>query len=200
MWWTCRRVTELKCSVQSGLFLTAQTRLDQQPGQHAGDDADGQSPMHVHAGQRADHVGLADGQRRGLVQAGRIAQRAFDDVVHQRDGDIGQQQAGDRLVDAAIVAQRTGEPDPDTAGDHPGNGHAQQHHDGRRAQQGHGHGGGRQPAHHQRSLAADHHQAEPRGNGDAESGEQQRRGALQAVLPGEPATEAALPDQFVGLF
>ena len=56
-------------------------------------------------GMCRQHVGLADRQGGGLVEAGRIAQRALDQLVHDRDRDVGDQQAGDRLVDAAIVAQ-----------------------------------------------------------------------------------------------
>ena len=37
---------------------------------------------------------------------------AFDQVVEDGDADIGEQQRGDGLVDAALVAQRAGEGDP----------------------------------------------------------------------------------------
>ena len=83
------------------------------PGQQAGDDAEHQAPMHVRAGDGADHVGVADRPGRRLVEARRIAQRPLDEMVHQRDGDVGQQQARDRLVDAAPLAQRAGQRDPE---------------------------------------------------------------------------------------
>ena len=39
-------------------------------------------------GQVAQHVVVADGQRRRLVQAGRVAQRTLDDVIQERDRDV----------------------------------------------------------------------------------------------------------------
>ena len=66
-------------------------------------DADREAPVHVGAGNLADHIGVADRLGRGLVGIGRVAQRAFDEEIHDRDADIGQQQRGDRLVDAARV-------------------------------------------------------------------------------------------------
>jgi hypothetical protein len=55
-------------------------------------------------------LAVADRRCRGLVGARRIAQRALDEEVHDRDGDIEQQQARDRLVDAAIVTQPPAKP------------------------------------------------------------------------------------------
>ena len=63
-------------------------------------------------GSVPEHVGVADRGGRGLVQARRVAQRALDEVVEQRDRDVGEQQAADRLVDAAVLAQRAGQRDP----------------------------------------------------------------------------------------
>ena len=51
-------------------------------------------------------------RRRRLVEACRIAHRPLDQVVEQGERDIDQQQAGDRLVDAALVTQRAGQRDP----------------------------------------------------------------------------------------
>ena len=53
-------------------------------------------------------------------------------MVHQRDGDIGHQQARDRLVDGAVVAQRADSADPDAAGDHAGHAPSARMHDERR--------------------------------------------------------------------
>ncbi len=61
-------------------------------------------------------VGGADRQGRGLHRLVEIAQRPFDEEVHDRDGDIGQQQRRDRLVDAPLVAEPAGEADPEAAG------------------------------------------------------------------------------------
>ena len=55
----------------------------------ADDDAEAEAPVHVEPGQVPEHVRLADRRGRRLVQAGRIAQRALDEVVEQRDGDVG---------------------------------------------------------------------------------------------------------------
>ena len=137
------------------------------------------------------------GQRLGrrLVEGGRIAQRPLDQMVHQRDGDIGHQQAGDRLVDArgsgaarrprrsrrrrrpcrpapsAGTAERTvappGQRQPSAAA--------------------------ATPPSTMRALAADDDEAEPRRQRHAQRGEQQRRGARQRVLHREPAAEAAAP-------
>ncbi len=49
----------------------------------------------------------------GLLGLAGIAERAFDEEVHDRDGDVGQQQARDGLVDAAVVAEHADEADPD---------------------------------------------------------------------------------------
>ena len=59
-------------------------------------------------GQAAQHVVVADRQRRRLVEAGGIAQRPLDQVVEERDGDVVEQQRADGLVDAAVGAQRAG--------------------------------------------------------------------------------------------
>ena len=50
--------------------------------------------------------------RRRLVQRRRVAQRPFDELLEERDRGVGEQQARDRLVDAAVLAQRAGQRDP----------------------------------------------------------------------------------------
>ena len=74
-----------------------------------------EAPMDLGAGNRSDHIGLAERLGRRLVRVGEVAQRALDEEVHDRDADIGQQQRGDRLVDAARIAQEAGEADPEAA-------------------------------------------------------------------------------------
>ena len=54
-------------------------------------------------------------------------QRALDEVVHEGDGDIGEQQARDRLVDAAPLPQRACNGDPGAARDHGGDRHRELH-------------------------------------------------------------------------
>ena len=51
---------------------------------------------------------VADRQRRRFVQAGRIPQRALDQVIEQRDRDVVEQQRADGFVHAAVGAQRAG--------------------------------------------------------------------------------------------
>ena len=71
--------------------------------------------MHVQPRQVAQHVGVADAVGGRLVQAGRIAQHALHQMIEDRHADIGQHQAGDRLVDAEPRAQRAGDADPQRA-------------------------------------------------------------------------------------
>ena len=148
--------------------------------------------MHVGAGNRADHVGGADLARRRLVEAGRIAHRALDQMVEDRERDIDEQQAGDGLVDAAIVAQAAGQRDPERRPRHAGDRHRHLHHERRRVgQQQRGRGRG-QRADQQRALAADDHHAELRRQRRAQRRQDQRRRARERVLPGEPGAERAL--------
>jgi hypothetical protein len=94
---------------------------------HAAHHAHCKPPMHVHPRHVAHaQIGRQRGGR-GLVQTGRIAQRPFDQMVHQRDGDIRQQQRRYRLVHAAIVTQAPREADPKSA-----NQHRPRRHDGQR--------------------------------------------------------------------
>src|SRR5947207_2503910 len=48
----------------------------------------------------ADHIDGADLARRRLVEAGRVAHRALDQIVEDRQRDIHEQQARNRFVDA----------------------------------------------------------------------------------------------------
>jgi hypothetical protein len=165
------------------------------PSRQAGDDAERQAPMHVGARNCPDHVGVADRPGRRLVETRWIAQRSLDEMVHQRDGDVGEQQAGDRLVDAAPLAQRAGQRDPESTHRHRRHGHGELDHERRSARGGNAGRGGRDAAHDQRALVADDDEAEPCRQRRAERGEDKRRGARQRVLPREPAAEGALIHQ-----
>ena len=127
--------------------------------------------MDVGAGNVADHVVLADRHGRRLVGRTRIAQQPLDEEVHDRDGDIGQQQRRDRLVDAARMAQPAGDGDPAPAGDHPGRRHQRSWSADRRAagDQRNGDGRGGETAEHQRALGADHRQADLGGDGEGKA-------------------------------
>ena len=152
----------------------------------------------IGAGDRADAVGIADRHGRRLVGRGRIAQRALDEEVHDGDGDVGEQQRGDRLVDAAIVPQPAGEADPDRADQHRRDRHDRQADDrpaSRRVTSGMAIAAAEKPPSTSAPSAADHGQADARGNGEGKPGQDQRRGALQRVLDGEGRAEAAGPDQ-----
>ena len=94
--------------------------FDQHPGEDAAQDAGHEAPVHVHARDVADAERVVDCGGRRLVQARRVAQRSLDDLVHQGDGDIGHQQAGDRLVHPAILPERADRADPDAADDRRG--------------------------------------------------------------------------------
>jgi hypothetical protein len=90
------------------------------------------------------------------------------------------------------VLQATGERDPRPAHRHGREHHRTLHHERRRAreeQRGRGRG---QRSHQQRAFAADDDEAELRGERRAERGEDERGGARQRVLPGEPGAERAL--------
>ena len=55
--------------------------------------------MHIQPRHGVEHVLVADAIGGRLVQAGGIAQHALDEVVEQRQTDIGQHQTGDRFID-----------------------------------------------------------------------------------------------------
>ena len=84
-------------------------------GDDAGDDAEDEAPVHVEAGDDWSMSLGGDRARRGLVQARRVAHRPLDEVIEEGDGDVVEEQAADRLVDAAIGAQRAREADPGAA-------------------------------------------------------------------------------------
>ncbi len=165
------------------------------PGQQAGHDAERQAPMHVGAGNGADHVGVADRPGRRLVETRWIAQRPLDEMVHQCDGDVGQQQAGDRFVDAAPLAQRAGQRNPQAARSHRRHRHGELDHQRRSVCRGNACRGCRDAAHDQRAFVADDDEAEARRQCRAKRGQDERRGARQRVLPREPAAEGALIHQ-----
>ena len=75
----------------------------------ARDHAEGEPPVHVEARQRAEHVRRRRSAASTACSGWRIAQRALDQVIEQRDRDVGEQQAADGLVDAAVGAQRARE-------------------------------------------------------------------------------------------
>ena len=52
----------------------------------------------------------------GLFRLAGSRSGAFDQVLEEADGDVGQQQAADGLVDAAVLAQPAGQRDPRRAG------------------------------------------------------------------------------------
>jgi hypothetical protein len=101
--------------------------LHQDVGNDAGRNPNDQPVVDVQAGDGADHIDLTDVPRGWLVQTLRIAQRSLDEVIHQRDAHVCEQEAADGLVDPALHPQVATEPDPgaahDTACDeHPGDG------------------------------------------------------------------------------
>jgi hypothetical protein len=153
----------------------------------------------VEARELAQHVDVANRGGRGLVEARRIAQRTLDDVVEDGDGDIGEEQARDRLVHAAVLPERAGQRDPETARDHPRDGHRQLDcHRWPAREQMPGDGGG-EAAEHECPFAADHHQPGLCGHRDAKRGQDERGRARQRVLPRERAREPAPVDQRVHL-
>jgi hypothetical protein len=112
------------------------------------------------------------------------------------DGDVEHQQRRDGFVDAAVVAQRADAADPQPARQHGGERHhAEQQETGRPVDHRNGDRGSGKAAEHQRPLAADNDEPEPRRDGHAQRRENERRGAHQRVLPGKAGAEAAAPDQ-----
>ncbi|MGY3573658.1 hypothetical protein ACVMB1_000862 [Bradyrhizobium sp. USDA 4504] len=166
--------------------------IDQDVGGDGGDEAEHQAPMHVGAGNGADHVGGADLARRRLVEARRIAHRPLDQMVQNRKRDIDQQQARDRLVDPAILPQAARQRDPEAAADHARDHHGDLHHDRRRALHRQRRRGRRQCADQKGAFATDDHHAELCRQRRAQRGQDQRRGAGQRVLPGEGGAERAV--------
>jgi hypothetical protein len=75
-----------------------------------------QAPVDVRARRCRQCAALGQRKGRRLVQAGRVAQRPFDPVLEQADGHIGQQQAADGFVDAAVLPQPARQHDPQRTG------------------------------------------------------------------------------------
>ena len=155
--------------------------------------------MDAEARDFADLIGVWQRGSRWLVQALRIAQRSFDQMVHDRDGDVGQKQTGNGLVDAAPMPQRTDRADPQAADQ----GGRQRHDDDGRGPghlgQGNDQAAGRQTAERDRALSTDDDQAKLGGQGHAQGGEQQRGRLRQRVLPGERRAERGLEHELVEL-
>ena len=63
-----------------------------------------QAPMHLHTRQRPQHVRLVKRRGRGFIEAGRIAQRSFHEMVEDRNCNVGEEQTANRLVDPAVMA------------------------------------------------------------------------------------------------
>jgi len=81
--------------------------IDQDIGRDGGDEPEHQPPMHVGTGMlRSCWPRRSRGST--ACEACRVLHRALDQMVEDRKRDIDQQQARDRLVDAAILPKRTG--------------------------------------------------------------------------------------------
>ena len=113
-------------------------------------------------------------------------------MIEHGERDVDQQQAGNRLIDAAVLPQASREHDPEAAAKHSGAYHRGLHdergrpwHRERRRRR-------RECADQERAFAADDHHAELRRQRRAKCGQDQRRRARQRVLPGEPGPECAL--------
>ncbi len=164
----------------------------------AEDDAGGEPPVHVRAGEGADHVGVADGKGRGLVGRTRIAQGALDEEVHDGDGDVGEEQRGDRLVDAPRMPQIARKADPQCADeDRRRSHHGEQHEFRRDPDQRQSDRRCAEARQHQRTLTAYHDQADARRDGHRQRRQDERRSALQRVLQRERRPETAAPEQAV---
>jgi hypothetical protein len=118
--------------------------------------------------------------------------RALDQIVEDRQRDVDQQQARDGFVDAAVLAQRARERDPEAAGQHAGDRHHEIDDQRRRPLKDERRRGRAQCAHQQSPLTADDHHAELRRQSRAQRRQNERRGARERVLPGEPGAEGAL--------
>ena len=130
--------------------------------------------MHIEPRHGPDPQRLRQWRSRGFVEARRITQRPLDQMVHQRDGDIGHQQTRDGLVHATVVPQRADRADPERPGQHRRKNHPKQCDRRRRPEEHDADGSRGDAAEHDRALAADHHEAEPRRQRHAERCEQER--------------------------
>ncbi len=168
---------------------------DHEGARQAGEDADDEAPVDVDPRQGADAELGRDRRGGGLVEARRVAQRPFHDVVEERDGDVAQEQRGDGLVDPATVAQPAGKADPEPAGERARQRHSREARHGRDAGERRAGRRGSQPAEHEGPFAADDDEPELRRQRHAERGEEEGRRALQRVGDGEGRAEAAAPDE-----
>ena len=149
--------------------------FDQHPHQQTGDHAKGQPPMHVPPRHIADAQRLIKRCGRWFIQAGRIAQGPLHQMVHQRNGDIGHQQAGNGFIDPAIVPQRPHGPNPERANAHPSQQHDRQRHKGGCARQQNPGITRANAAQHDRPFAADNNKTQPRGQRHTKRRQQKRR-------------------------
>ncbi|RMR94874.1 hypothetical protein ALP75_204397 [Pseudomonas syringae pv. actinidiae] len=164
--------------------------------QQTGDHARHQPPMHFKTvTDGADQVGIVQRRGRRFIQACRIAQRPFHQLPEQRQGDVGKQQAADRLIDPTALAHQATQADPQRAHGHCRQRHAGQHQSRRQVSQPQGGDRRGQCAEHQCAFAADNNQPGPCRQSDAERGQHQRRCALQGVLQREPGAKRAFADQ-----
>ena len=120
-------------------------------------------------------------------------------MVEQGDCDISQEQAADGLVHPSVMPERAGESDPDRPHRHCDQRHRDLRRERRRSGRCVPYHRSSEAAQHERSLAADDDQARLRRQRDAQRGQDQRRRALQRVLPGEAARESAFVDEGVDL-
>ena len=178
---------------------TVRAAIQPQARDQAASHAPNQAPVHVVAGNRAQQNGRVQRQGRWLVQAGRVAHGPFHKMLEQRHRQVTHQQGADGFVNTSVLTQRAHDADPRGPRHSPG----QQHHQGAQA------GGwwrnqvrqtrAGEPPQHQRTFAANHHQARTLRDRHAQGREHQRRGTLQGVLPREGIAKRALEQQDPGL-
>jgi hypothetical protein len=113
-------------------------------------------------------------------------------MIEDREADIDQEQARDRLVDTAVLPERARKRDPEPAAHDAGANHRNLYQQRRRPRHGQGDRCRGQGSDQQRAFAADDDHAELRGQGGTQRRQDQRCRACQRVLPGEPGAERAL--------
>ncbi len=166
--------------------------IDQDIGQNRCHDAKNQAPVDVGARDAADHIGGTDCGCGWLVEACRIPHGALDKMIEDRERDRDEQQARNRLIHTAVMAQAPGERDPKPATRHSGKRHCDLNEHRWRRRHHQRRSGRRERANQERTLSADDHHAELRGKSRAQRREDQRRRARQCILPREPAAKRAL--------
>lgn len=124
---------------------------------------------------------------------------ALDQMVHERDRDIGEQQAGDCFVDPAKMPERSDAADPDGADERTRDHHGKDADRTRHARCQHGNSTGADTAQDDRPLPSDHHETQPGRQGDAEGGEKKRCRTGERVGPRKGGAEARLVDEGVEL-